>query len=89
MVVTLYAVAWPIRSGPHVLYGNDIVKRRVVITGVGLVTPLGTGTDRTWRALVSGKSGIGPITRFDASNQASQIAAEVRDFDAERWFEKK
>ncbi len=71
------------------LYRNDIVKRRVVITGVGLVTPLGTGTEKTWQALVSGKSGIGPITRFDASDQASQIAAEVRDFDAERWFEKK
>ena len=65
------------------------MKRRVVVTGIGLVTPLGTGTDKTWQALVAGRSGIGPITRFDASDQASRIAAEVRDFDPGLWFEKK
>ncbi|PIE55682.1 MAG: beta-ketoacyl-[acyl-carrier-protein] synthase II [Desulfobulbus propionicus] len=65
------------------------MKRRVVVTGVGLVTPLGTGTEKTWEALISGKSGIGPISRFDADGFASQIAAEVRDFNAEDWFERK
>jgi 3-oxoacyl-[acyl-carrier-protein] synthase II len=65
------------------------VKRRVVITGVGLVTPLGTGTEKSWNALVEGRSGIGPITRFDAAGYASQIAAEVKDFDPARWFESK
>lgn len=65
------------------------MKRRVVITGVGLVTPLGTGTDKTWEGLISGHSGIGPITRFDASDQASRIAAEIKDFDPAKWFEKK
>ncbi|BCO08655.1 hypothetical protein GF1_10310 [Desulfolithobacter dissulfuricans] len=65
------------------------MKRRVVVTGVGLVTPLGTGTDRTWQGLLEGRSGVGPITRFDASDQASQIAAEVKDFTPDRWFEKK
>jgi 3-oxoacyl-[acyl-carrier-protein] synthase II len=65
------------------------VKRRVVVTGVGLVTPLGTGTEKTWEGLVNGRSGIGPITRFDASAHASQIAAEVKDFDPTIWFEKK
>ena len=65
------------------------MKRRVVVTGVGLVTPLGTGTEKTWDGLVNGRSGIGPITRFDASVQASQIAAEVKDFDPALWFEKK
>jgi len=65
------------------------VKRRVVITGVGLVTPLGTGTEKTWQGLINGCSGIGPITRFDASDQASQIAAEVTDFDSSLWFDKK
>ncbi len=65
------------------------MKRRVVVTGVGLVTPLGTGTDKTWQALVRGKSGIAAITRFDASDQASRIAAEVKDFDPSLWFEKK
>ncbi|MCP3852731.1 MAG: beta-ketoacyl-ACP synthase II [Gammaproteobacteria bacterium] len=65
------------------------MKRRVVVTGVGLVTPLGTGTKKTWDNLISGVSGVGPITRFDASNHASQIAAEVKDFKTEDWFEKK
>ena len=65
------------------------MKRRVVVTGVGLVTPLGTGTEKTWERLLNGRSGIGPITRFDASAHASQIAAEVKDFDPSDWFEKK
>jgi len=65
------------------------MKRRVVVTGVGLVTPLGTGTEKTWQGLVNGRSGIGPITRFDASSHAAQIAAEVKDFTPERWFEPK
>ncbi|PIE57868.1 MAG: beta-ketoacyl-[acyl-carrier-protein] synthase II [Desulfobulbus propionicus] len=65
------------------------MKRRVVITGIGLVTPLGTGTDRTWDKLIEGQGGIGPITRFDASGYASRIAGEVKDFDPEIWFEKK
>jgi len=54
-----------------------------------LVTPLGIGTEQTWQALINGQSGIGPITRFDASDYASRIAAEVRGFDPEAWFEKK
>jgi 3-oxoacyl-[acyl-carrier-protein] synthase II len=54
-----------------------------------LVTPLGIGTEQTWQALVNGQSGIGPITRFDACDQASQIAAEVKGFNPEAWFEKK
>lgn len=65
------------------------MRRRVVVTGVGLVTPLGTGTQKTWQGLLAGKSGVGPITRFDASDQASQIAAEVKDFDSTQWFERK
>ncbi|MDD2466906.1 MAG: beta-ketoacyl-ACP synthase II [Desulfobulbus sp.] len=65
------------------------MKRRVVVTGIGLVTPLGIGTQETWNALINGKSGIGPITRFDASEHASQIAAEVKGFNPELWFEKK
>ena len=65
------------------------MKRRVVVTGIGLVTPLGTGTDATWNALVNGRSGIDTITRFDASAFASQIAAEVTDFTPEQYFEPK
>jgi 3-oxoacyl-[acyl-carrier-protein] synthase II len=65
------------------------VGRRVVITGVGLVTPLGTGVEKNWTALSAGKSGIGPITRFDASTFPARIAGEVRDFNPEDWIEKR
>ncbi|OQX06458.1 MAG: beta-ketoacyl-[acyl-carrier-protein] synthase II [Desulfobulbaceae bacterium A2] len=64
-------------------------KRRVVVTGVGLVTPLGTGTEKTWDSLVNGRGGVGRITRFDTSGQTVHIAAEVKDFEVETFFEKK
>ena len=63
--------------------------RRVVVTGTGLVTPLGTGVEKAWGNICSGVSGIDRITRFDASEYVVQIAAEVRDFIAEDHFEKK
>ena len=65
------------------------MKRRVVITGVGLVTPLGNNTQDTWQGLLDGRSGVGPITRFDASQFPTRIAAEVRDFDPAAFVEKK
>lgn len=65
------------------------MKRRVVVTGIGLVTPLGTDTASTWDSLINGRSGIGRITRFDASDQAAQIAAEVKGFEPEKYFEPK
>ena len=64
-------------------------KRRVVVTGVGLVTSLGTGTEETWKALCEGRSGVTRITRFDATQFSTQIAAEIKDFDPLRWFDKK
>ena len=57
------------------------MKRRVVLTGVGLVSALGLDTESTWSGLLQGKSGVGPITHFDASDFSSRIAAEVKDFD--------
>jgi 3-oxoacyl-[acyl-carrier-protein] synthase II len=63
--------------------------RRVVVTGLGLVTPLGTGIEKNWEALMAGRSGIGPITRFDVSDFAARIAGEVRDFNPHDWIEKK
>ena len=63
--------------------------RRVVVTGLGLVSPLGIGTEANWKALAAGCSGIGPITRFDASNFSTRIAGEVRGFDPLQYIEKK
>src|SRR6059036_68305 len=63
--------------------------RRVVVTGMGLVTPLGTGLEKTWKALCAGKSGIARITRFDPTDYPCQIAGEVPDFDPAAFIEKK
>jgi 3-oxoacyl-[acyl-carrier-protein] synthase II len=64
-------------------------RRRVVITGVGLVSPLGVGTEVTWRRALAGDSGIGPITKFDAAEYPSRIAGEVPGFDPTRFLDKK
>jgi len=65
------------------------MNRQVVITGIGLVTPIGSTVDEYWENLVRGKSGVGPITRFDASELSSRIAAEVKNFNPEDFIEKK
>src|SRR3972149_10871003 len=66
-----------------------VLKKRVVVTGVGMITPLGLTTGESWEALRAGKSGIGKITRFDASDYATQIAAEVKGFNPETYIEPK
>ena len=63
--------------------------RRVVITGIGLICGVGNTTEEVWKNLLAGKSGVGRITQFDASNYACQIAAEVRNFDPLQFIEKK
>lgn len=62
------------------------MRRRVVITGLGIVSPVGNTIDSAWDNLVNGRSGIGPITRFDASEFNSQIAGEVKDFDVTKYI---
>lgn len=64
-------------------------KRRVVVTGIGMISPLGIGNDPTWQGLIEGRSGIGRITKFDPAAFACQIAGEVRGFLPETWIEKK
>jgi 3-oxoacyl-[acyl-carrier-protein] synthase II len=64
-------------------------KRRVVVTGLGLISPCGTGVEKSWEALVRGQSGVGPITLFDASGLDCRIAGEVKDFRAEDFMDRK
>ncbi|MBB3343147.1 MULTISPECIES: beta-ketoacyl-ACP synthase II [unclassified Luteimonas] len=63
-----------------------MAKRRVVITGIGILSPLGNDLASSWDGIVNGRSGIGPITHFDASNFATRIAGEVKGFDAGQWI---
>jgi 3-oxoacyl-[acyl-carrier-protein] synthase II len=65
------------------------LSRRVVVTGVGLVCALGIGTEESWKNLVAGQSGVGPITQFDTTGFDCTIAGEVKNFDPYRWIEKK
>ena len=62
-----------------------MTRPRVVITGVAGVTPLGLDMETTWKGILAGESGIGPITLFDASEYKAQIAGEVKGFDPEKY----
>ncbi|MCE5335003.1 MAG: beta-ketoacyl-ACP synthase II [Desulfobacteraceae bacterium] len=64
-------------------------RRRVVVTGIGLVTPIGIGIEENWSSLMAGKSGIGPLTRFDCSAFATRIAGEVKNYHPEEFIAKK
>ncbi len=64
-------------------------RRRVVVTGLGIVSPVGIGLDASWEAIVAGRPGIGPITRFDTSTFPVKIAGEVKDFDVSKWLSAK
>ncbi|VBB05655.1 beta-ketoacyl synthase active site [Lucifera butyrica] len=65
------------------------MKKRVVVTGLGAITPVGIGKDNFWQALLAGKSGISKISRFDASEYATQIIGDVKDFDVTQFIDKK
>ena len=66
-----------------------MAKRKVAVTGISMITPLGLDTESTWETLLAGRSGVGPISKFDASALPTQIAAEVRGFDPTKFFSKK
>src|SRR2546426_2200420 len=63
--------------------------RRVVVTGLGMITPLGATVEKTWEGIVAGRSGIGPITRFDTTGLETTIAGEVRDFEPTEYMDRK
>lgn len=69
--------------------GGEFLKRRVVVTGFGLITPLGMGVEKTWKALLAGESGVGRITRFDPTDYPCQIAAQVNDFNPADYIDGK
>src|SRR5438874_1756351 len=68
---------------------QDGERRRVVVTGLGMITPLGSTVEKTWDGIIAGRSGIGPITRFDATGLETTIAGEVRDFDPLDYMDRK
>ncbi len=65
------------------------MQRRVAITGIGLVTPIGNDLETTWSALLAGKNGAGPTTQFDVTNFATKFACEVKNWDGSKWFDKR
>lgn len=65
------------------------MKRRVVVTGVGMITPVGLDTEKTWEGLINGRSGIGPITFFEDKDMPTQIAGEIHGFDPAQYIEQK
>src|SRR5258708_40320889 len=64
-------------------------QRRVVIAGIGAVTPLGTDAETSWQRLLAGESGAGPITQFDSTDYHVHFACEVKDFDPTNWIDRK
>ncbi|NLL19908.1 MAG: beta-ketoacyl-ACP synthase II [Clostridia bacterium] len=71
--------------------GKEVIrlKTRVVVTGIGVLSPVGIGIEAFWQSLINGKSGLGPVTQFDASQLATRIAGEVKDFDPLQYLDKK
>ncbi|MBO1911875.1 beta-ketoacyl-[acyl-carrier-protein] synthase II, partial [Microvirga sp. 3-52] len=66
-----------------------MTKRRVVITGIGAISPVGNTAEESWEAVINGKSGVGPLTRLDSDQFPVKVAAEVKDFNIEDYIERK
>src|SRR4051812_28689364 len=81
--------AWAAGGASRPRGGNCNLKRRVVVTGLGLVTPVGLSVESTWASLVAGRSGVDYIHKFDVEKFPVRFAAEIRDFDPLKYVEKK
>ena len=77
------------QAGENILRRSDPLRKRVVITGLGLVIPIGIGVETAWKNVCEGRSGIGPLTRFDPNGHETKIAGEVKGFNSENYIEKK
>ena len=77
------------QAGEDILRRSDPLRKRVVITGLGLVIPIGIGVEKAWKNVCEGRSGIGPLTRFDPNGHETKIAGEVKGFNPENYIEKK
>ena len=77
------------QAGETILRRDDPLRKRVVITGLGLVIPVGIGVETAWKNVCEGRSGIGPLTRFDPNGHETKIAGEVKGFNPENYIEKK
>jgi 3-oxoacyl-[acyl-carrier-protein] synthase II len=76
-------------AGENILRRRDPLRKRVVITGLGLVIPIGIGVETAWKNVCEGRSGIAPLTRFDPNDHETKIAGEVKGFNPENYIEKK
>jgi 3-oxoacyl-[acyl-carrier-protein] synthase II len=77
------------QAGENILRRSDLLRKRVVITGLGLVIPTGIGVGTAWKNVCEGRSGIGRLTRFDPNGHETKIAGEVKGFNPENYIEKK
>ena len=73
----------------NIFIKKTLPQRRVVVTGLGLISPLGNSLSTSWESAINGKSGIGQITQFNTENHSVTIAGEVKDFDVSQYVEKK
>jgi 3-oxoacyl-[acyl-carrier-protein] synthase II len=74
---------------PHLILECTLARRRVVVTGLGIVSPVGNSVEEAWQNVLAGRSGIGPVTKFDASTFSAQIAGEVKNFDITEYISAK
>ncbi len=74
---------------PPAIRASNSQRRRVVVTGMGVISPVGNDVESFWKSIAEGRSGIGPITRFDASAMRTRIAGEVKGYDPEDYFDRK